>query len=132
MFIFVDPTGEKLKMELWDQEKILSKSEWPLDHQLSQKFLDYLDEFLSTNTITKENLKGLVVVRGPGSFTTLRVVISTLNVLAYALDIPILGIEKGEKFSEKVVEKLIKANNFKDPVAPYYKESPKITRSKKV
>ena len=131
MFLFVDPTGEKLKMEFWNQKKILSKSEWSLDNQLSQKFLDYFNEFLNTNTINKEDLKGLVVVRGPGSFTTLRVVISTLNALAYALDIPIVGVEKGKGFSQEVVEKLLGAGHFKDPVAPYYKEPPKITKPKK-
>jgi len=131
MFLFVDPTKEKIELEMWDRKGLQCKAEYLADQNLSAQFLTWIDEFLSVNTISKEDLKGLVVVRGPGSFTTLRVVVSTLNALAYALNIPIVGVEKGKGFSQKIVEKLLGTGRFKDPVAPYYKEPPKVTKPKK-
>ena len=116
---------------MWDRKGLQCKAKYPTDQNLSAQFLTWIDEFLSVNTISKEDLKGLVVVRGPGSFTTLRVVVSTLNALAYALNIPIVGVEKGKGFSQKIVEKLLGTGRFKDPVAPYYKEPPKVTKPKK-
>ena len=82
----------------------------------------------------KKDLKGIIAVRGPTSFTTLRVVISTLNALAYALDIPILSITKSEFENQnqvlKYIEKLKTKKGFAKPVIPFYNKEPKITKSK--
>ncbi|TES97373.1 hypothetical protein E3J85_00490 [Patescibacteria group bacterium] len=131
MFLFIDPTKEKIELEIWDRKGLQCKAKYPADQNLSAQFLTWIDEFLSVNTASKEDLKGLVVIRGPGSFTTLRVVVSTLNALAYALDIPIIGVDKSKGFSRGIVEKLLGAGNFKTPVAPYYKEPPKVTKPRR-
>ena len=131
MYLFVDPTREKLRMELWNEKGVLAEKEYLTNARLSQHFLSWIDEFLSEHSVKKEDLKGLAVVKGPGSFMTLRVVISTSNALGYALDIPVLGVEKNEGFSKKMIEGLVETGNFKGPVAPYYKEPPKITAPKK-
>jgi hypothetical protein len=41
-------------------------------------------------------LKGIAVVCGPGSFTSLRIGVSTANALAYALGVSVVGVGKDE------------------------------------
>ena len=52
-----------------------------------------IDKILSQNQVKLDNLKAVIVNQGPGSFTGLRVGISTANALAYALKIPVIGIK---------------------------------------
>ena len=69
-------------------EKIyIGKSE-----QKSDDLLTKIDKILSQNQVKLDNLKAVIVNQGPGSFTGLRVGISTANALAYALKIPVIGI----------------------------------------
>ena len=41
----------------------------------------------------KEQLKGIIVVQGPGQFSALRIGIVTANTLAHSLNIPIVGVQ---------------------------------------
>ena len=43
-----------------------------------------------------KSLRGIIVVKGPGSFTALRIGLTTANVMAFTLDIPIVGVMDGE------------------------------------
>lgn len=52
-----------------------------------------LQELLDQNNVNFESLSFLVVNQGPGPFTTLRVVISTVNGLSFASNIPLIGID---------------------------------------
>jgi tRNA threonylcarbamoyladenosine biosynthesis protein TsaB len=51
-----------------------------------------LDFLLTTSKSDINNLKALVIAVGPGSFTGLRVGLSTAKGLCHALDVPIIGI----------------------------------------
>lgn len=51
-----------------------------------------IDEVLVESKIKKSSLDGLIVSIGPGSFTGLRVGLSSVKALALALEIPLVGI----------------------------------------
>lgn len=52
----------------------------------------YIDQLLAECQVTYENLSAVAVSMGPGSYTGLRIGVSTAKGLCYALDIPLLGI----------------------------------------
>jgi tRNA threonylcarbamoyladenosine biosynthesis protein TsaB len=75
------------------------------------------------------DLTGLIVFRGPGSFTGLRIGITVMNTLSYSLRVPIVGA-MGENWLSEVVKKLKNGENDRIVVPKYGREA-RITRPKK-
>jgi len=64
--------------------------------QKAQVVLPLIDQLLKKYKLTPQDLTGIEVNTGPGSFTGLRVGVSVANALGYALQIPINGKKPGE------------------------------------
>ena len=62
----------------------------------SQACLILIEKILEKNNKSITNLKEIIVNKGPGSFTGLRVGISIANSLAYILKIPVNGKRVGD------------------------------------
>lgn len=58
----------------------------------SKECIIALDRLLSQNSVSLSDLSFIAVNQGPGPFTTLRVVISTVNGLSFARKIPLIGV----------------------------------------
>lgn len=52
-----------------------------------------LDELLKADGVQLANISAIIANNGPGPFTTLRVVISTVNGISFATGIPIVGVD---------------------------------------
>jgi len=97
----------------------------------SEQALFLLDSFLKKNKIKLSNIKRIVINRGPGSFTAVRLGIVLANTLALALKISIVGIYNQELRSKADYLKLSGLQFAKDFIKPYYDRQPDITKSKK-
>jgi len=63
----------------------------------------FIDELLTTANITYNNLDAIAVSCGPGSYTGLRIGISTAKGLCFALDKPLIAIETLESMAQGVM-----------------------------
>ncbi len=61
-----------------------------------EKLLPSIERFLGELSIDKNELNGIAVTLGPGSFTSLRIGIATAKGLAWSLGIPIVGVSSLE------------------------------------
>ena len=61
-----------------------------------------IQKLLAQDGLAPKDLHAIAVVQGPGSFTGLRVGIATAKVMAYALQIPIVAIDKLEVIAQQV------------------------------
>lgn len=101
----------------------------------SSKILVLLDNLLKKRRKGLDNLEGVVVVTGPGSFTSIRQGVVVANTLAFLLKIPVAGIKLDEfKDASNLVTfclHRLKEAKVGKMVKPYYDREPNITKPKK-
>lgn len=91
MILQIDTKDQKIiRVSLKKDGKII-KSLSEENEYGSQVLLPLIDRILKTENLKYENLDGVEVQTGPGSFTGLRVGVSVANALGFALNIPVNG-----------------------------------------
>lgn len=103
--------------------------EWVSERELARGLLQFLVECTERHKLTLVELRGLGVYRGPGSFTGLRIGVSSLNTLASFADIPIVGAV-GDGWRNESLERLRSGVNDKI-VLPEYGREARITTPRK-
>jgi tRNA threonylcarbamoyl adenosine modification protein YeaZ len=130
MFLIIDTSdNEKIFIALFKREKIISQKTISAKYKQAEKLLPTVKGLLEKNGVGLKILKGIIVVKGPGAFTALRVGVVTANTLGFALGIPIVGIrddlkqsKRSHNLSELIkggIKKLRKAKKGKI-VRPFY------------
>lgn len=107
----------------------LSYHTWLAHRELSNTLLTTIRQQLDVQKATFKNITGVVIFKGPGSFTGLRIGITVANTLAYSLGVPIAG-ETGEQWVSAGVNRL-KSGKSDQLVLPHYGSEAHITMPKK-
>lgn len=104
---------------------------WEAGRTLARGLLKFLDDKLRENGAENgvRNISGIGVMKGPGSFTGLRIGLSVANTLADGLNVPVVG-ESGEGWQDKALKRLESGEN-QQIVLPEYGASANITKAKK-
>ena len=110
-------------------ESISYEAEWEAGRGLAKGLLGFLAETLSSQHKSWADVSGLGVMRGPGSFTGLRIGITVMNTLADANNIPIVGA-MGEDWIQDARGRLNRGENDKI-VLPEYGGEANITAPRK-
>jgi tRNA threonylcarbamoyladenosine biosynthesis protein TsaB len=97
------------------------EKKWQAGRELGRTLMSEIEQLLQG-----QPLQEIVVFTGPGSFTGLRIGITTMNAIAYAEDVPIVGMD-GEKWLENGVKRLQNGKNDKI-VTPNYGAEPNISK----
>jgi tRNA threonylcarbamoyladenosine biosynthesis protein TsaB len=129
MVLTIRTDKPEAELGLYEDGKKLAYITWQADRNLSAGIHKRIDELFARRKITYFDLSGIILYKGPGSFTGLRIGASVANTLASELDIPIAGansddwISKGLLFLEPAKENRL--------VVPEYGSEPKTTKPKK-
>jgi ADP-ribose pyrophosphatase YjhB (NUDIX family) len=95
MILFIDTSGERNRLALFSATgEQVAERELPA-RGTSEVILAELETLLKDAGKRKEDLTGIAVVIGPGSYTGLRVGLSFGNALALGLELPMLGMAAG-------------------------------------
>lgn len=100
------------------------------DRQLAETIHQQIETLLHKQNLDFKDVGGLVVYKGPGSFTGLRIGITVANALAYSLKIPIVGAVGDKNWLELGIDSLISGKND-ESVVPEYGAAPNITSPRK-
>ncbi|MBP9738555.1 tRNA (adenosine(37)-N6)-threonylcarbamoyltransferase complex dimerization subunit type 1 TsaB, partial [Candidatus Saccharibacteria bacterium] len=86
---------DKPEAELYlvEDSAIVDSHKWHAHRELSDTLISKIEHLLGAHDLQVSKLDGIVVYRGPGSFTGLRIGITVANTLAYASKIKIIGTE---------------------------------------
>lgn len=88
----VDTTSYGCSVAVVESGEVLSESHLQERETHSKHLLKQIDEVLDTAGLDIQMMDGFAVAKGPGSFTGLRIGISTLKGLAAALEKPLAGV----------------------------------------
>jgi tRNA threonylcarbamoyladenosine biosynthesis protein TsaB len=87
-------------------ETVLCKEIAEQGYSHAEKLHVFIEEILKETSISAKDLNAIAVSKGPGSYTGLRIGVSTAKGLCYALDIPLISIDTLEVLAKQVsVEK---------------------------
>jgi tRNA threonylcarbamoyladenosine biosynthesis protein TsaB len=100
--------------------------EWEPGRELSTQLLAKIQELLHRTHTRLQDLTGIIVFSGPGSFTSLRIGHSVANALADSLGIPVVG-SGGDGWLREGAQALAKAKPGR-PALPVYGAEAHITK----
>jgi len=103
---------------LYDNETQLQYIKWQAHRQLAETIHYQIAKLLQSQGKNWNDLQGLVVFKGPGSFTGLRIGLSVANALSYSLKIPIIA-NNDKDWIKKGINGLLKGKSEKI-AAPEY------------
>jgi tRNA threonylcarbamoyladenosine biosynthesis protein TsaB len=130
MFILTIRTDKpEAELGLFEGSNKLAYSIWPAHRQLAETIHLKIKELLESQGRGLEDLNGIAVYKGPGSFTGLRIGLSVANTLADSLKLPIVS-KTDKDWITKACGRLEKGEDEKIAL-PEYGAEPHITKPKK-
>ncbi len=123
MIVIIDTTQKECQVGLADIDNIqnIDSIKWLWQKDTGSELLKNLQVLLKKGKKNLQDIKGVIVNQGPGSYTGTRVGIVIANTLGWSLNVPVIGYRGGklEKVLSRDMRKITKAN-FLKPVLPYY------------
>lgn len=110
LILLLETSTEICSVALAKGDEIISKRITSIPNSHSQKLAIFIQEVMNESSIAYNELSAIAVSKGPGSYTGLRIGVSSAKGLAYALDIPIISIETLRILEKGVKQKSPYAN----------------------
>ena len=113
MYLVIDTSGDKALVALGDSKGVISFGEWPNGQDLSRKLQPEIDKLLR---ISSHKPQTVFCVTGPGSFTSIRIGVASANAMAYAWQVPVVGLTRFEIYESADFDKpyVILLENIRD------------------
>ena len=124
MIILLDTSTATCRLTTVDGESS-NNFEWEAGRILARGLLSFIQEKVGDI----KNISGIGIMRGPGSFTGLRIGMAVANTLADGLGVPIVG-ETGDSWRESALGRLSSGEDDQ-VILPFYGGDAHITKPKK-
>lgn len=111
-----------------DKKEQIDSHIWEANRKLADELLPTIQKLMSSNDVSIEDIKGIIIFTGEGSFTGLRIGTTVANTLAYSLASPIVESSGEDWIATGLVE--LEAAKPGSYVLPKYSSEPNITKPK--
>ncbi len=128
MILAVKTADFVAELVLFDNSEV-ARDVWHTDRDMARGLLERIETFLARNSLSWGDISGIIAYNGPGSFTSLRIGLTTVNTMAYSLHIPIVGVTSDDWLSHGVSR--LQGNENDTMVLPEYGAEPRITSPRK-
>jgi len=91
-YLIIDTTTKVTAVALAEDEKLVGEGFLHTTKTHSERIIPMLDQLLTATAWTLQELDMIGVVRGPGSFTGIRIGIATAQGLAQVLNLPLIAV----------------------------------------
>jgi tRNA threonylcarbamoyladenosine biosynthesis protein TsaB len=114
---------------LLNDDNIIASHSWQAHRQLSDTIHRKVDDFLQGEQCSFADIDGLIIYKGPGSFTGIRIGFAYMQALVIAYQLPLVGAN-GDDWLASGVEQLGQGNK-PDSITPEYGSAAHTTTPKK-
>ncbi len=128
MILLLDTSTPFCRLSLVDGDTVY-RAEWEANRELAKGLLQYIDTQLQAQGKTWRDIEAIGALRGPGSFTGLRIGLTVLNTIADTQQIPIVGAE-GENWQQQALARIARGENDQI-ILPEYGGDAHITKPRK-
>lgn len=100
MMLAIETSGPVASLVLWDG-RVVGAESFESAEQLARRLVPAISGLLSSRSLTLSDLTKVAVGLGPGSFTGLRIGVTTARTLAHARGLPLVGISSLRVLAEQ-------------------------------
>ncbi|WP_211749148.1 tRNA (adenosine(37)-N6)-threonylcarbamoyltransferase complex dimerization subunit type 1 TsaB [Paenibacillus sp. Marseille-Q4541] len=91
-FLALDTSTAVLAAAVMSEESLVAESNTRADRNHAVHVVQALKDLMENNQITKEDIAGIAVGIGPGSYTGVRIAVTAAKTLAWAWDVPVTAV----------------------------------------
>ncbi len=92
LLLALDTSTRQASLALCTEDELLGEYTWQVGTNHSIELLDRVQRMFAECNVTMQDIDGVAVATGPGSFNGLRVALATAKAIAFALKKPIVGL----------------------------------------
>ena len=129
MILALKTDNPEAELYICDDEHRIVEYRWHAHRELSDNLLATIQQQLTKQHVNWQDIEGLIVFRGPGSFTGLRIGITVANALSDSLSVPLVG-EQGDDWISQGLQRL-STEQYDDIVLPFYGAPARVTTQRK-
>jgi tRNA threonylcarbamoyladenosine biosynthesis protein TsaB len=104
MILSIETATDKSSVAVHDKGRLLGLVELHLTNSHSGSLTVIIDQLLKNCQLSNTEISAIAVSEGPGSYTGLRIGISTAKGLCYALGKPLIAVNTLDAMAEQVIE----------------------------
>lgn len=101
----IDTSNQTLAVALCEDQKLLGQIQTTINKNHSTTLMPAIEFLMQQLKIAPSELKRIVVAKGPGSYTGLRIGVTTAKTLAYTLDCELVGISSLKTLAANCVDR---------------------------
>ncbi|GAB3799318.1 tRNA (adenosine(37)-N6)-threonylcarbamoyltransferase complex dimerization subunit type 1 TsaB [Virgibacillus kimchii] len=109
----IDTSNQAMGVALLQDNQILGEIVTNIKKNHSVRLMPAIEQMMKEVSIAPEELNKIVVAKGPGSYTGVRIGLTTAKTMAWALNIPVVGVSSLEALSYQ-------ARNFNGYICPFF------------
>ena len=114
--LLADTTSNICSVSIFDKSKIVGNLNSKIDRSHSKLLLRMIDDLLKKHLININDIDAFSISKGPGSYTGLRIGVSSFKGLCYSLEKPLISINTLELLSFIAQSKINKKNYLLCPM----------------
>ena len=97
----IDTASSHTSIALFEDGNIKEELTWKSENNEAEKLMPAIEEMLNQNSLSYENIDQIYCVKGPGSFTGLRIGVTVANTISYLTNAKLCSISTFEYLHHK-------------------------------
>jgi tRNA threonylcarbamoyl adenosine modification protein YeaZ len=109
--LYLNTISAQTTIALFDGNTALAEKRWKAEMNEAEKLQPEVNELLTSQQLSPDDIQQLVICVGPGGFTSSRIGVSAVNAWAFAKGVPVAQVSLFDLYQVADISLLISANS---------------------